>query len=275
MKSYKIVNVHGHLRKSADLDKLVKEWEKQGVVKFCVLALGKQWESHGYFTNADLLKAMKRYPDIIVGMGHLELGPLMDEPDKVERLKEQGFLGLKFISSSAPYSDERYFPYYEKAERLEMPIIFHVGIIAVEEKDRQFRVDSELMRPYLIDRIVRYFPKLKIIFAHPGDPHTQEALTVSHTFPNVYLCPSGGGGSDFHISNIKKSLSPFPKADWDNPDENIAKVYFKKFVFGTDNPPVSLWYEQSIKLMDYLHIEEETRELYFWKNACSIFGWNL
>jgi len=275
MSKYKIINIHGHLHQNDHLEQLVKIWKKDGVIKFCVLALGKQLAKHGYFTNRDVLKTMKEYPDIVVGMGHIELGPALDKVAKIEQLKEQGFSGLKFISPVAPYSDERYFPYYEKAVKLNMPIVFHVGWMAASEDDRQFGVNSEWMRPYTLDRVARSFPKLKIVLAHPGKPHGEEGLYLCTSFPNVYLCPSGAAGSDFYIARLKKLLAPFPGADWNNPDENCAKIFFRKFVFGTDNPPVSLWYSQAVKLMDYLHIEDKTRQLFFWKNAADIFGWKF
>lgn len=270
MGKYKIVNIHGHLRKNQNLDELVKEWEKEGVIKFCVLSLGKQWGKHGIFTNEDTKEAMEKYPDIIVGMGHIELGPEIDPPGKVEKLKEEGFSGLKFINPSFPYNDERYFPFYEKAEKLKMPIVFHVGVVSPEENDRDYGVNSENMNPFTLDKVARCFPNLKIILAHPGEPYYEEALTLITTFPNIYLCPSGGGGKNFHISKFIKALS-LPSID----GENFEKIYFQKFVFGTDNPPVNVWVKQSFKLLDYFNIEEEIRDLYFWKNAFKIFEWEI
>ncbi len=276
MARQKIINVHGHLRQGCDLAALVREWEKQGVVKFCVLALGKQWQQKGYLGNDEVLKASRQFPDIIAALGHVELGgPFRDRAEKVEQLKEQGFCGLKFISPEAPYSDERYFPFYEKAEKLKLPILFHVGIVAPHPEDRIYGVNSDFMRPYLLDRVVRCFPNLKVILGHPGEPHFQEGLTLSCTYPNVYLCPCGGGGSDFHLSKIKQALSSFPGADWSSEEENLARRYLRQFVFGTDNPPVSLWYVQSVRLLDYFQAGQETRELFFWKNAATIFGWQF
>jgi predicted TIM-barrel fold metal-dependent hydrolase len=273
---YKIVNVHGHLHKSRDVKEMIEDMKRSGVVKFCALALGKQWEPHGYFNNEETISVMKQYPDIVVAMGHIELGgPYMDSPEKVEILKEKGCSGLKFISPGAPYNSEIYFPFYERAERYGMPILFHTGIVSVQPDDRKFGVNAEYMRPFYLDRVARCFPNLKIILGHPGEPYFQEALTLTEFYPNIYLCPAGGSGSDFHISKIKTGLNPFLGADMNNPDENVAKFYFRKFVFGTDNPPASVWYSQSIRLMDYFQIDDETRHLYFYKNAERIFNWQL
>ncbi|GEM_PF-268269 len=276
MVTRKIINVHGHLRHPCNLRELVRDWGKEGVVRFCVLALGRQWQKQGYWGNEEVRQAMKEFPEMIAGLGHLELGgPFADRVEKIDLLKEQGFSGLKFISPGAPYNEERYFPFYERAEKLRLPILFHVGIVAVHPEDRTYQVNSDFMRPYLLDRIARCFPDLKIILGHPGEPHIQEALTLSSIFPHVYLCPCGGGGSDFHLSRIKQALSSFPGADWKNPEENLARRYFRKFVFGTDNPPVSLWYRQAVKLLDYFGVEDQVRELFFWKNAACIFDWQV
>lgn len=270
MKNYKIVNVHGHLKKNMKIDELVKKWEKEGVIKFCVLSLGEQWEKYGYFTNDDTKRVMQKYPDIIVGMGYIELGYKMDPPDKIEKLKEEGFSGLKFISPLFPYNDERYFPLYEKAEKLKMPILFHVGIVAHEKNDRYYGVNSENMNPYTLDKVARCFPDLKIILGHPGEPHFQEALTLITFFNNVYLCPAGGCGSNFHIAKLIKALS-LPSIE----GENFAEIYFQKFVFGTDNPPINVWVKQSIRLFEYFNINEKIKNLYFWENAFKIFEWEV
>ncbi|MCM8769642.1 MAG: amidohydrolase family protein [Candidatus Omnitrophica bacterium] len=275
MANRKIINVHGHLHGQCNLSSLVIEWEKEGVIKFCVLALGRQWQSEGYWGNKQVLKAMKEFPEMIAGLGHIELGgPFSDQPEKVERLKEQGFSGLKFISPESPYNDERYFPFYEKAEKLGLPILFHVGIVAVHPEDRIYGVNSDFMRPYLLDRVARCFPNLKIILGHPGEPHIQEGLTLISTYSNIYLCPCGGGASNFHLSKLKQALYAFPGAEWTNPEENFGKRYLNKFVFGTDNPPVLVWYRQSVKLLDFFGADEKIRELFFWKNAANIFSWS-
>ncbi|HOK79769.1 MAG TPA: amidohydrolase family protein [bacterium] len=276
MANYPVINIHGHLHKKKDLCEMVNNMVQDGVIKFCALALGRQWQEKGYYGNEDVLKAMKKYPDIIVGMGHIEIGgPYFDKPEKVDRLKELGFSGLKFISPDAPYGHEKFYPFYERAEKLNMPIIFHVGIVSVGPTDRLYGVNSEFMRPFSLDPVCRYFPDLKVILAHPGEPYHNESLTLIEFHKNAFLCLSGGSGSDFHINKIIKLFSGINGANKKNPDENFALFYFKKTVFGTDNPPASLWIKQSNKILDYFEIDNETRKLYYWKNAASIFGWEI
>ncbi|HBP37497.1 MAG TPA: hypothetical protein DD640_01920 [Clostridiales bacterium] len=271
----KIINTHGHLHLNSDVDRLVEEWQNEGVVKFCALALDRRFQEHGYLGNEGVKKWMDKYPDILIGIGSIDVGMIQDPAGKVDQLKSEGFQGLKFISPALKYNDESYFGYYEKAEALGMPIIFHTGIVSSTALGGQpeYAVDADNMRPYCFDKICRRFPKLKMIGAHLGLPHEQEALRIISTYKNVYYDFSGAGGCKTWVSEIKKTLAPFPGANWDDPEENIARQYFKKFVFATDNPPVALWKKNAIDIMDYLHIDEETREDFFWRNAARIFGW--
>jgi len=271
-----VINIHAHLNINTDAEEMIATWRKQGAMKVCVLAMGRQLAtSQGYFTNDMLLEKIKKHPDLIAGMGYIELNEPFDPVDKIDQLKEQGFAGLKFMGPTHYYSDECYFPFYERAEQLDMPIIFHVGMVMADEKDKEFKIYAEWMRAYTLDRIARSFPNLKLIAGHFGDPHWEEAFKVSTRHVNVYACPSGAAGSNIHISKCKKALAPFPGADWDNPEQNQALIFFRKFAFGTDNPPIDHWVRQSEDLMDYLHIPQETRDAYYWKNAAKIFGWTF
>ena len=59
--------------------------------------------------------------------GYLDLDGAAEQPDI---LKEMGFVGLKPYKPHFPYSDERYFPIYERAQALRMPVLFHTGLVA-------------------------------------------------------------------------------------------------------------------------------------------------
>jgi len=273
--SMKIINTHGHLWANSDIDRLIEEWKEEGVIKFCALALGIKFQELGYLGNEGVGKWMRKYPDMIVGIGNIETGPNPDPVKKVEQLYNEGFKGLKFISPAKNYNDESYFGYYEKASELGMPIIFHTGIVASTsgESQPEYNVNAEHMRPYHFDKICRMFPDLKIISAHLGTPHEKEAICVAMKYKNVYYDFCGASGSKMWVSEIKKILAPFPGANMDDPDENVAKQYFRKFVFGTDNPPVRVWKRNSEDIMDYLKIDYETRQDFYWRNAAKIFNW--
>ena len=276
MKPQKLVNIHAHIHVNTNVPERVREWSACGCVKWCALADCAFWQPpHStYLGNDGVLKWLREYPDIIVGMGSVELGLQMGAPDDISRLKDQGFSGLKFEMPSHPYDHDRYMPLYKRAQELGMPILFHTGQVAsLESSDIIERLTSDHMRPFRLDRVARAFPRLQIIGAHLGLPHADEALSLL-TYPNVYFDICGGGGEKRHISLLKKVLAPFPGANMTDRDENLALQYFEKLVFGTDNPSVSVWLPAAEGLMDYLKIPEAARARFYWQNAYDIFNWS-
>ena len=275
MTARRLFNVHAHIHADTDVPAQVKEWASWGCVKWCALAMSARWQPpHAtYLGNDGVLKWMREFPEVIIGMGAVELGEPMSDPDDISRLKDLGFRGLKFITPSYPYDDDRYLPLYERAEELGMPILFHAGYATCAgAADRARRLSGENMRVFRLDRVARSFPELRIIAAHLGLPHAEDALCMAMKHPHFYLDMCGGGGGKTHRSLIKRAMAPFPGADMSNPEENLALQYFRKMVFATDNPSVSVWYPAAEEIMDYLRIPEETRQLFYWGNAAEIFG---
>ena len=270
---YPLINVHGHLTKHPGKgEERLAHAREDGVVRFCCATIDvSEWS----YSSAELVPLFEKYPDFLVGLGYLNLGRDVDSPDRIDELKAMGFAGLKMIIPSKPYNDDRYFPLYERAEKLAMPMLFHTGWVAGDDPDlvRRFDIDATKYQPYTLDRIARYFPELRVIAAHLGHPHFGEAFQVLMSFPNVYFDFSGGGCSPHWVAALKKALAPFPGADLDDPDQNTAHDYFRKLCFATDNPRAAKWYPAAEDICDYLHIPRETRELFYWRNACRIFGW--
>ena len=274
-KPYKLINVHAHHSRSADFDAHVEQWKADGAVRTCVACMDAEWArtKSGYFTNEDLLPYLEKHSDHVIGLAAIRTHTNPDAPTEVDRWHEEGFRGLKIIDPGAPYDDERFFPIYEHAESLGMPILFHTGYLGGHPGTALFaRAHSEYMRPWRLEHVARRFPSLKMIGAHLGHPHQREALKLVTTCENVYFDICGGGGRKSWLSEMKWNLAPFPGADWDDPEENLALQWFKKLCFGTDNPPVSVWYGASENIMDYVHVPAEARERFYWRNAAEIFG---
>lgn len=273
-KPRKIFNVHAHHRRERDFDEHVDQWRTDGAVRTCVACMRGACGNglKGYFSNADLLPYLKKYPDHVIGLAYIGMGKDLEGAEAVTRWHGEGFRGLKLIDPCAPYDDERFFPVYERAEELGMPALFHTGWLAGRPdcpRDEQPHVDY--MRPYRLDHIARCFPDFKMIGAHLGHPHFTEALQMVVSHENIYYDFSGGGGTPRWVSDLKRHLAPFPGADLDDPDQNLALQWFRKFCFGTDNPTVAKWHRNSEEIMDYLHVPEETRELFYLRNAARLF----
>ena len=72
-KPEKLVNIHAHLHANMDVPARVREWERHNCLRCCVLADCRHWQPpHStYLGNEGVLKWMREYPDLIVGMGNV------------------------------------------------------------------------------------------------------------------------------------------------------------------------------------------------------------
>ena len=274
-----IINIHTHLRLKDDLPARVANWRKWNLRKVVCLSVHDRWSVGGYCVNRDFPAIMKRHPDIIIGFAAVNLvAGQIEKPGAIDRFKEQGYAGLKFEDNSYPYNHDIYWPLYERAEKLGLPILFHTGFLAPLKADDcnpdgRDGIDSENMRPYLLDRVARTFPKLSIIGSHLGMPHHQEAVCMmKHS--NVYFDFSGGGGCSQFVRAVTAALSPsLPGANMSDPGENPAlELFEKKLLFATDNPEPEVWVPASEWIMDRLQIPQPIRENFYYKTAASILG---
>ena len=123
----RIIDVHHHLNPPTDetADRTAEECSRLGIVKRALLGMPPKCDPKA---NAAVLAAARTYPDLFLPFA----APDMDDaaPDDVTRFKDRGYVGLKFIVPSRPYNDPAYFPLYERACDLKMPVLFHLGIVA-------------------------------------------------------------------------------------------------------------------------------------------------
>lgn len=193
----KYFDIHQHLNYGTDVDAYAKEMRKLNM-RAAVNSVGPMFGQPG---NKATLDAMKRHPDVIVGFGYIGLGR-GDTPQTVQKLYNQGFRGLKMIIPKKDYDDKSYYPIYRKAEELNMPILFHTGIMAGTEgickhyqhipevakmNHAALDVASRRMEPITLDAVARAFPKLKIIMAHFTADNRKESISgMLMWLPNVY-----------------------------------------------------------------------------------------
>ena len=253
-----IIDAHQHLHSApGSLDNLIKMSEEAGIVKVCLSACGEQY---GQPENEAIKKAFDLYPDIIVGLGYVRLG--IDSCDLVERLHGEGFGGIKIINPRKNYSDNEFYPIYEKAAKHKMHILFHTGVVARQKRDGEFDTASERMRPIFLDRIARAFPELTLIGAHLGVPWYDEACWVALANPNVY----------FDLSGVTHFLSSKPVSFFENlTGWEKAKG---KLLFGVDSgyEAKKRVIKNTERLMANLNFSEELVQKVFYGNMAQILG---
>lgn len=191
-----IVDAHNHLvwpsnkpgAKPVLLDRRVLV--DSGVIdKAWILSTGDCFKHPLANQDDEVLRLAKEHPKFFIPFAYLDFE---EPPESVDGFHERGFAGLKAIFPPGPYDDERFFPFYEKAERRRMPILFHVGgspywhpsVLGVPEE----RLASKNMFIQTLDLVAKVFPKLVIICAHMGGKHAYHfALFFAKGHSNVYL----------------------------------------------------------------------------------------
>lgn len=100
-------------------------------------------------------------------------------------VRQWGMRGLKLLPACGYYpNDENCYKLYRKADELGIPVIIHTGPEAIP-------LYSKYCYPIFLDEVANDFPQLKLIMAHAGFCWWEEALSVAHNKPNLYLDLSG------------------------------------------------------------------------------------
>jgi predicted TIM-barrel fold metal-dependent hydrolase len=93
----------------------------------------------------------------------------------------KGYLGYLHYAPDHP----GYRPYYELAERYQLPMIFHTGDTYSPNAKLRYA------QPLLVDDVAVDHPKVKFVLAHLGNPWLTEAAEVVYKNVNVWADLSG------------------------------------------------------------------------------------
>lgn len=265
-----VIDVHRH---NAEIDEVAQNREA--------------WDSLGYRyvcysgSNAFIRDLMKRYPDYVIGLAHpkMDNGPFYwrnDDagltqampPDEIERFREQGFRGLKVIYTAKPYSHPDYFPYYERAQALNMPVLFHTGWVSGgHEHLIRFQ---ENYQPVYLQTIAGHFPELPVIGAHFGGwQFSEQAVIAMWKCPNVYFDLCGGTVCRQPMSFYRDLFSLVPLDD-PEAEPAIDLSIFGKLVYGTDNGDGIMAFYR--RLLRELNIPEAVQQDIFYNNMARVLA---
>ena len=179
--------------------------------------------------NDEMYEEMKKNPGRFYAFAHLPLSSPEDAAMELERcVKELGFVGALLAShyQDLPYDDAFYFPIFEKAQELDVPVYLHPGMVRKDVVNAYYKGDWDARTTSLLSgfgvgwhydvgmQAVRMMlagvfdrlPKLKIILGHWGevvsffmhrldemiDAGVKSEKKFSDYFKeNIYVNPSG------------------------------------------------------------------------------------
>lgn len=201
------IDTHAHLVHDYDAGHLDEVAESGLVKQVWLLPLNLYAPEFEFAHDDEVLEVGKRYPGLFLPFGFIDY---FKGPEQIDRMKEQGFVALKAIRPPLPYDDERYFPIYERAQALEMPILFHVGIISHRTREqllKPVKTGPGNMHPNMLDAIADAFPKLKLIQGHQGVPWINELFESLFYYKNVSCTVTGLVDYDWLIHNLDRRTS--------------------------------------------------------------------
>lgn len=276
MEKHTIIDAHHHYQDVPDYpDLLAEEYAALGISKVCLISL----EAEDGIKR--LKAAVAKYPDLVLGLAKFEWEK--HTPEDIARFKDHGFAGVKFTGPPLPYNHKDFWPIYEQCQELQLPGLFHLGILqrlqstgfmkAATRADLSggYFLDCNYMRPIYLDTLARLFPEWQIHGAHLGNPWFEEAAMSSRWNPNLYFDLTG--------STLKKKKPAFlAEMLWWNrytryrdPDGLDA---WEKIVFGSD----VAYFETHDVLHDYdrliraLNLSEDIRWKILGGTAAKIYG---
>jgi len=229
---------------------LVETAEKLGIDALCCsipVVQGMPTPQEFRTCNEDLLKAMKEYPDKILGYCFVNPGYQDESLKEIEkRIVEDGMIGVK-LYNQYKCSDPVVYPIVRKTVELKVPILQHAGYLTDPiEAAKQPNISSAFDIAYLAS----LFPEAMIIEAHlPGGGDWQWALKNLRRAKNVFADTSG---SIIDYGVIEKM---------------VEYLGAERVLFGTD-----LSLEEGVgKILD-AEIGEEEKRLIFGENMSRILG---
>ena len=205
--------------------------------------------------NDAVAEAVDRYPDVFSGFCVIDpwQGKLAEK--EVRRSKEMGLVGIGELNPARQHfypNDRRFYPIWQTASDLGMPVLFHTGMAgAGAGAPGGLGIKLKYAQPLLLDEVAADFPELRIIAAHPSWPWQAESLAMARHKGNVFLDLSGWA----------------PKYWSDELVRYVNSVLPDKAMFGSDTIRVDRWLAE----FEALPMKPEVREKILRTNAMKFF----
>jgi len=112
----------------------------------------------------------------------------MEEVRRVRRaVKEQGSKAITYFPAASfpqvALNERELYPFYAEAIELDIPFVANVGVPGPRMPLRTQKVE-------LVDDVCWFFPELKFVMRHGGEPWEELCVKLMLKYPNLYYMPS-------------------------------------------------------------------------------------
>jgi predicted TIM-barrel fold metal-dependent hydrolase len=177
--------------------------------------------------NDYVAEIQQAFPDVFIGWASVDPHKGRMALRELERaVTKLGLRGLKLhpITQAFFPDDRQFYPLWNKAQELGIPVIFHTGHTGVGSGGPGGTgLKLKYAQPIHLDDVAADFPDLTIIGAHPSWPWQDEMLSVCLHKSNVFIDLSGWSPKYFSPALIQYSNT----------------LLQNKVLFGSDYPVIS------------------------------------
>ena len=267
-----LIDIHVHATGRESASEIVEGMDTAGLDQICLFAPPPETEALGTRTgtmqeNHDWLAGIAAAaPERILPFAWIE--PTLDgAPTEVERVVRQlGFRGIKMIPKHWYPTDQSVFPVYERIEAMDVPALFHSGILFLYDDC------SRYCQPVLFEALL-HFPKLRFALAHISWPWVDECLAVYGRFraavrgqgiePQMWIDTTPGTPPAWRKDALHKAFC--------YADQNHILWGSDSTGTGLEHAAETLVSDQRI-LRDELGLSEETERAWMGENAMAWLG---
>jgi predicted TIM-barrel fold metal-dependent hydrolase len=216
--------------------------------------------------NDNLSKVVKMYPDRFTGFAHHDLFS-EDAASELERgVETLGLKGYKLIASGLTrlIDDKAAYPVWETAERLEIPVLIHFGVLGGGGGPAR---NLHNLNPLSLWEVAASFPTLNFVIPHFGACYFRELLQLCWACPNVLIDTSG--------SNQWMAWMPYKLTLRDLFLKCLETVGPDRIVFGTDSSYFPRGFavdylREQLREVRTIGVDESTVHKIFYGNAARL-----
>ena len=204
------------------------------------------------FQDVASIRAVREHPDRLSGSFLVDPNKGMDGvADLVRAVEDYGVIAAAFFPSGCvpqvPLNNKKIYPIYAKCVELDIPIFVNVGVPGP-------RVPMKAQKVSLLDEVCWFFPELRVVMRHGGEPWTELAVKLMVKYPNLYYSTS--------------AFAPryYPKAivDFANSSRGAGRVMYAGYY------PSGLTLERIFSELDELPLKDDVWPRFLRDNALSV-----
>jgi predicted TIM-barrel fold metal-dependent hydrolase len=246
-------------RMAMDDELILAGLDVAGISKMLITGFDEATSNGGktFVSNESVAAVAERHPARFLPFAGVDILRGASAVRELEHwIRDHGFRGLSLrpFMINLPADDRRYYPFYEKAIELGIPVSIHASANWTTSRV------SELGHPRHFDVVACDFPELKLILSHAGYPWVLEACLLAWKHPNLYL----------ELGAHRPRYFTAPGAGWEPLLRFGQTTIADKILYGTGAFLIGRTPAELVDELRALPLKPEVRRKWTWENAMQL-----